>query len=70
MRVSPLDEGHVVLEIVTRASNDTHEVEKVAQVFQKRWFDSVETKRHIEKSSAFDFWFFLANKHLSNPGDG
>lgn len=28
--VSPLNEGDIVLEVVTRASYDTHEVEKVA----------------------------------------
>lgn len=38
--LSPLDEGQIVLEVVTRASDDTHEIEKVAQVFQKRGFDS------------------------------
>lgn len=30
MYMSPLDEGCIVLEIVTRARYDTHEVEKVA----------------------------------------
>lgn len=28
--MSPFDEGYIVLEIVTRASYDTHEIEKVA----------------------------------------
>lgn len=30
MYMSPLNEGYIVLVIVTRASDDTHEVEKVA----------------------------------------
>lgn len=28
--MSPLDERYVVLEMITRASDDTHEIEKVA----------------------------------------
>lgn len=28
--MSPLDEGYIVLEVVTRSSYDTHEVEKIA----------------------------------------
>ena len=42
--VSPLNEGYIILEIVTRACYDTHEVEKVAHVFQKGGFCSAKIK--------------------------
>lgn len=42
--MSPLNEGYILLEIVTRACYDTHEVEKVAYVFQKGGFCSAKIK--------------------------